>query len=368
MAYTYLKFKYKGELFVSLSSEYRNLRDMYFAYRHYGDEYKAYDPAAHRAMMLAMDEAFRTLFHVDMESGEVTPAQGYEDRDYRALEDRLRTLAEGMVPRHDPESDKIPLWRGDNMPWHELSREEWAQVSHDGPGFYPHLIPFLHGDGIPRPTVLIGGGSYRIHVTEGFPFAEFYYAQGYNAFVLNTRHGRGARVRRSRNRAMDLQRAVRLLRANAEEYGVDPDRIFYNGSSMGCRVATDLIDRLGVDACPRDLDASYVPDQTDSLSARLNAFVAVYPACFPQDRGNYGDYPPVFFVIGNRDFSLWRVMPYISDLAVHGVRVEAHLYDGGVHGFALGDESFRLNGDGESVESIKGWPQLALKWLDRVLK
>lgn len=318
-------------------------------------------------MMLAMDEAFRTLFHVDMESGEVTAAGGYGEEDYRAMTARLRTLAERMIPQHDPEADKIPLWQGDNMPWHELSREEWAEVSHDGPGFYPHLIPFLHNDGKPRPTVLICGGSYRIHVTEGFPFAEFYYAHGYNAFVLNTRHGRGSRVRQSRNRAMDLQRAVRLLRARAEEYGVDPDRIFYNGSSMGCRVATDLIDRLGVDAAPRDLDPAYVPDGIDALSARLNAFVAVYPACFPEDRGNDREYPPAFFVIGNQDFSLWRVLPYISGLAVHGARVEAHLYDGGVHGFALGDESFRPNGDGESIESIKGWPQLALLWLDRVL-
>lgn len=161
---------------------------------------------------------------------------------------------------------------------------------------------------------------------------------------------------------------MRLLRSRADELGVDENKIFSNGFSMGNRASIDYINRLGFDTAPETIDPNYIPDEIDRQPGRLNAYVSVYPATFPYDNNlNYKDFPPVFFVLGNRDFSLWRIVPFVADLLEHGVRAEAHIFEGVEHGFGIVDGRFRDVACGDGVETIHEWPHLLFAWLDKVL-
>ncbi len=347
-----------------MQTAFDELRQLYLEKRHYGDEYKAFRPESYFRYLKVLYHTFQSMYQVDTETGNVTVQAGLDAQRCLKLKKELLKAEKLLIPLHDPQADKIYLWEGENMPWHLISKEEWPQISHDGLDFRPHLVPFLHNDGKMHPTAIITGGSFRYHLTEGFPVAEFYHAHGYNAFILNNRHAMGEKIRRSLIRSLDLQRAIRLLRARAGEFGVDTKRIFSNGFSMGNRPTINLINDLGLAASPQEVDPAYLPDAIDTQSALLNAYVAVYPATFPyDDHNNYKDFPPTFAVMGNKDWSLWRMMPFISDLASHGVRVEAHLYDGADHGFALAEDSPPQS----HTDSLREWPQLLLRWLDRIL-
>ena len=118
-------------------------------------------------------------------------------------------------------------------------------------------------------------------------------AHGYNAFVLNDRHGGGLEVRKSLVRAMDLQRAIRIVRANADELGVDRDQIVTFGLSMGNRPTIDLINSLGIRTDPHEIDSTYVSDAIDRESAKLNAYISGISGHLPwQAASNYADFPP----------------------------------------------------------------------------
>lgn len=333
----------------------------YFKCRHYCDEYKAYTHEAYFSMFQTVWDVFSSVFQVNLETGNVVYHENLTEEKCKELTQRLQAAEQNMVRLHDPEEDKVYLWNGNQMPWDGFTPEGWSQISHDGPEFRPHLVPFLQNDEKSHPSVIILGGHFRQNASEGFPIAEFYLKNGYNAFVLNNRHGMGAKVRETLNRALDLQRAIRLLRCRGEEFGVQADQIFVNSFSMGNRPVIDLINRLGVQTAPERIDPHYLPDETDRADARIRAFVSVYPAVFPYDNNNrYQDFPPCFFALGNRDWSLWRMMPFISDLAVNGVKTEVHLFDGAGHGFGLGQAQ-------ELPENLKQWPALLLHWLERQL-
>ncbi len=355
---------------------FQRVSDYYYRCRHYADETAAYPHQTWDAFVTQLYLTFEEMFTLDRETGEVVVQEILTDEKLESLYEALQEAEKKLIPLHDPEEDKLYLWKGGNMPWHLLSAGEWAKKSFDAPDFRPHVVKHLVPDGKKHPAVFISGGRYRENLRGSRPVAEMLVEHGYHAFVLNDRHGGGLAVRKSLVRSMDLQRAIRLVRAHAEELRVDPERIVTYGLSMGNRPTIDLINSLGIHTNPHEVDPSYQPDKVDLESAQLNAYICEYPATFPwQDPNRYADFPPTFGVMGNRDFSLWRVMPFFNDLIIHKVAVELHIYDGISHGFGMGDFKYyreepfvRLQKSASPyIQSIEEWPHLLFLWLDRVL-
>jgi len=91
----------------------------------------------------------------------------------------------------------------------------------------------------PMPAVLIcpGGGYFIVGTTEGRPVSDKFTDAGYAAFILHYTVGAGAVFGPGGFKdfapARDLDAAVRLLRNNADEYGIDPRRIVLAGFSAG---------------------------------------------------------------------------------------------------------------------------------------
>ena len=76
---------------------------------------------------------------------------------------------------------------------------------YDNEGFRPFLNPYLLRDqGKVKGNVIIiagGGSTHRNNVVEGYPVAEFFNKNGYNAFVLQRRVNPYAAVDQQRSRA-----------------------------------------------------------------------------------------------------------------------------------------------------------------------
>ncbi|HIY00253.1 MAG TPA: alpha/beta hydrolase [Candidatus Blautia faecipullorum] len=110
-------------------------------------------------------------------------------------------------------------------------------------GFQPNLVSYLHEDtDEPRPCVIVvPGGGYRIvSPSEGEIVAKKFYGKGYQTFVCTyTVNITGAAPLKDQP-VKDLARAVRYVRKNAKDLGVDKDRVAVCGFSAGGHVCGSL--------------------------------------------------------------------------------------------------------------------------------
>jgi acetyl esterase/lipase len=103
----------------------------------------------------------------------------------------------------------------------------------------PRMYAFLPKKRSTTAAILvIPGGGYEIVAIghEGFQIATWLNAQGMAAFVLDYR----VAPYRYPVEIDDGRRAVRLIRAHAAEYGIDPNRLGVWGSSAGGHLASSL--------------------------------------------------------------------------------------------------------------------------------
>src|SRR5918993_2806378 len=137
----------------------------------------------------------------------------------------------------------IPLWpAGKKANWNgkivgdSLYNERIWRVG--TPGMYAFLVPKSENKGT---TVLIcpGGGYERLsHIYNGFNFAKWFNAKGINVFVLLYRLPHQQDLgNKQLGPVTDVQRAMRLLRANADKWELAKDKIGVMGVSAGGHVA-----------------------------------------------------------------------------------------------------------------------------------
>ncbi|ADL00750.1 alpha/beta hydrolase [Brevundimonas subvibrioides] len=125
--------------------------------------------------------------------------------------------------------------------------------------------------------LLIPGGGYRWAVVdkEGMDVARVFAAAGVTCFVLRYRLPADGWTAGPDAPLQDAQRALRLIRANAADYGIDPDRIASLGASAGGHLAGLLAARR---------DATYAPvDAADAASFRPDLNVLLYPVATMAD-------------------------------------------------------------------------------------
>jgi acetyl esterase/lipase len=228
--------------------------------------------------------------------------------------------------------------------------------------------------------ILPGGGYQMLTVPgEGAEPAKFFLSHNVAAFVLRYRHGPRYHYPTT---LLDAQRALRLIRARAQEYRVDPAKIGVLGGSAGGHLAAMLATLYDNKLLPL---APYVADATDGLSAKPSFALLLYPVIdLSEDavthRGSRTnltqdnpalydplspekhvtrDTPPTFIVHGTND----RLVPVKNSLLFYeaclkaGVSVEMHLLENGPHGFGMGPS---LND-----RTLREWPEQALRFMAR---
>lgn len=208
----------------------------------------------------------------------------------------------------------------------------------------------------PRPCVVVcpgGGYSALAWNHEGLDVAHWLLSIGISAAVLEYR------VPARRDAALaDARRAMRLVRAKASEWRVDPGNVGILGFSAGGHLAIRVCCSTEPEAAAPD-----GADDIDALSARPDFALPIYPAYVDSapDGGidpnlKIGkDFPPAFVALSCDDPLASSALAFASALRAAGARFELHVFESGGHGWGVPAP--------DTVQSK--WMALAADWLVR---
>lgn len=196
-----------------------------------------------------------------------------------------------------------------------------------------------------------GGGYARLaYDKEGTEIAAWLNRNGISAFVLSYR------VPNKKSGAlMDAQRAIRIVRSNAQKWNINPGRIGIMGFSAGADVSA----RASI-LCA--LKTYQSVDAADSTSCRPDFTLLIYPAYFDQgpnrsltpDLKISAETPPMFIFQSADDGLANSSLVMAGALRDAKIPVELHLVPKGGHGYGM-----RPGNPGAET-----WPGLAEKWLN----
>jgi len=189
-------------------------------------------------------------------------------------------------------------------------------------------------------VVVCPGGGYGILAwpKEGLELAEWFNSLGVTAVVLKYRVPRRDGKNPSKWPLQDVQRAIRLMRHHAENWGVDPNRVGVLGFSAG--------GHLTVMAGTRWDEQTYKKvDAADELSCRPDFMCPIYAAYLGIDENKAAlkadlkfteKTPPTFMAVASEDRGrgMHAAAIYIR-LRELGVPAEVHVYHGGGHGYGI---------------------------------
>ncbi|MBI5767086.1 MAG: alpha/beta hydrolase [Verrucomicrobia bacterium] len=185
-----------------------------------------------------------------------------------------------------------------------------------------------------------GGGHARLAIEhEGWNVAQYLADHGVAAFVLKYRLGKDDATPAGapqpytidRDALGDAQRAIKLVRNRASEWGVDPTRVGIIGFSAGGEVALLAATRY----------AAGKPDAADTLDrhgSRPDFFGLIYPGGLPRtDIALSKDVPPAFLAAGygDRQNISEGLAEFYLKCKKAGISAELHMYAGAGHGFGV---------------------------------
>jgi acetyl esterase/lipase len=279
-------------------------------------------------------------------------------------------------PAADPAPRVIELWPEgvpgllSDAPPERIEDERVYNVSVATLTVFPARTP----DERRAAVIVCPGGAYvRLAVAkEGSDVTRFLNARGVSAFVLKYR----VAPYRYPAALRDVLRAVRFVRANAAELGIDPARIGVFGSSAGGHLAASA-------ATLFDSPEGKTGAALDAVSARPDFVALLYPVVTMFDPHAHAgsrdallgpkpskdlvrktslelrvtkQTPPVFLVHTSED----RSVPVENSLAFYaalrgaGVPAELHVYEKGPHGFGLRPD----------LGTTSEWPLRFAEWLE----
>ncbi len=291
--------------------------------------------------------------------------------------------------RPDP-SEVIPLWPGD--PPGSPLRKPMLVISERSPAPAEYHDRAATGIAVPTLTVfrpekpdgsalLIapGGGYTRVVIDkEGDEAARRFNEAGVTCFVLLYRLPAEGWTDAADVPLQDAQRAMRLIRANAARFGIDPARAGVLGFSAGGHVAASLATRFG-DEVYAKIDAQDDADPRPSFAALLYPVITMFAehahggsrrnllgsnpseeamAAHSCERLVTANTPPTFLTAAQDDneVPLENTLTMFSSLRAAHVPVETHIFEEGGHGFGL-----------RKAQGLPAayWPDLLLHWMTR---
>jgi endo-1,4-beta-xylanase len=199
-----------------------------------------------------------------------------------------------------------------------------------------------------------GGHSQLVIDHEGWQIAEWLNQHGIAGFVVKYRLARAVNSKYTvdGDALNDTHRALRMVRAHAKEWGVDPARVGFMGFSAGGEMAALMETRF-------DKGNDSAADPIERQSSRPDFSVIVYPGFKPGSITVPKDAPPAFLVCADNDPShvVTTVNLYL-DLQKQGISSEMHIYAAGAHGFGMRQTKL----------PVATWPDRLLAWMaDRKL-
>jgi|GEM_PF-203089 len=255
-----------------------------------------------------------------------------------------------VVPLYRPDSPYLKAERVREAEYYNLSkavpgRITWITNIHN-PSIEVHTVE--GGINTGAAVILAAGGGHRtLNVgTESSDFVHYFFNYGVNTVILRNRlraDGYKAEV----DAVRDAMQAIRLVRANATAWNIDPNRIGIMGFSAGAELAAPA----AVYFEDFDKTNNVSGDPLAGVSARPDFVGIIYPGPTPFARGANPPVPrsapPAFITCagaGDRGHAIWANEYFTAMLNAGIPNVEMHIYGNGRHpGDPLPDGS-RMSG------------------------
>lgn len=222
---------------------------------------------------------------------------------------------------------------------------------------HPSVTPFLPTKEKNTGAAIIiapGGGHRELWIDhEGYNEAQWFRERGISAFVLKYRLARedSSTYTVDGNAVPDMQRAIRLIKSKAKEWGIDTAKIGVMGFSAGGEVAA-------LSALRFDDGKADAADIIELQSSRPAFQALIYPggsSRFTVAKNS----PPLFIACGYNDrpdISKGMAELYLKYKEA-GVPAELHIYANAGHGFGM-----RSTDNG----AVAGWPLRLAEWLEDI--
>ncbi len=277
----------------------------------------------------------------------------------------------------------MPLWPGNRIP-NQIATNETEIHKRNGilriskvqePTIEVYLPTKQNATG--EAMLIFPGGGYGIlaYDWEGTDIAKFLNGKGIAGIVVKYRLPSEVSQKNKENVPLiDAQRALRMVRYNAEEFTIEPNKIGIIGFSAGGHLASTLGTHFD--------EIIYEPvDAIDKLSARPDFMALGYPVISmgPMTHGGsksnlLGENPPqktvdhfsnekqvtentpptfLFHATDDTGVSVENSVLFYQALKDNGVSATMHLYPKGGHGFSLA-----LNDP-----HLSGWTDLMYVWI-----
>ncbi len=225
-------------------------------------------------------------------------------------------------------------------------------------------------------VVICPGGGYWIEAIdhEGFHIAEWLKSKGIAGIVLKYRLPYGHHEIPSG----DARQAMRIVRMNAEKWGINPDKIGIAGSSAGGHLAS-----TAGTVFDKGNPAGTTPEE--KMSCRPDFMLLLYPVIsFDESVGHMGsrknligegndwnlakkysnelnvtaETPPTFLILADDDKTVIpeNSIRFYLALKENNVPAEMHIFQQGGHGFGITKKN----------QPADQWPDLFYNWLKAI--
>ncbi|MFW2377566.1 MAG: alpha/beta hydrolase [Cellulophaga baltica] len=228
-----------------------------------------------------------------------------------------------------------------------------------------------------KAMLIFPGGGYQFlaYDWEGTDVAKFLNAQGIAAIVVKSRLPNSKSLIEAHNVPLqDAQRAMRMTRANATTWNINPNEIGIIGFSAGGHLAATLGTHFNEEVYAKQ-------DRIDDVSARPDFMALVYPVITMKEKTHQGsknsllgknpsqerveyfsnemkvsaNTPPTFLIHATDDTAVpvENSLLFYNALRENKVLASLFIYPDGGHGFGLGLHN----------EFLKEWPNQLLTWI-----
>lgn len=254
--------------------------------------------------------------------------------------------------------------------------------------FLEVIVPDKVGDYVRKAILVIPGGGYGAVCSdrEGEPIALAFLPYGYSAFVLHYSVG-GKRFYPAQ--LIEASLAIKHIKDNAEEYGIDKEKVFTVGFSAGGHLSGSIAAMWHKKEVYDEIDMPYGYNKPAGSMliypvisgvkefSHVGSFYNLLGEDNPtEEKKNEVSIEmnvdektsPMFIMHTSNDqiVDIRHSLCLCDALAKAGKTFEIHIYPDAPHGVALGNDITKCGCDKWSQKTIEKWVEAATMWAEKI--